>query len=93
MCTPTLQPSWALASPLPQLEDDTAPSFVQSVEENKLFYTPKEVTRAKRACDLLAALGTPSIADLKAAIALNAIANLPVTTADVNLAEKTLVKT
>ena len=77
-----------IAPAKPRDEDDTAPSFVQSVEENKLFYTPKEVTRAKRARDLLAALGTPSIADLKAAIAMNAIANLPVTTADVNLAEK-----
>ena len=36
----------------------------------------------------LAALGTPSIADLKSAIAMNAIAGLPVTTKDVDLAEK-----
>ena len=52
--------------------------FAQTVEENKLFYAPREVDRAKQACDLLAALGSPSIADLKAAVAVNAIANLPV---------------
>ena len=52
------------------------------------FYTPREVARAKKARDLLAALGTPSIADLKAAIAMNAIAGLPLTTKDVDLAEK-----
>ena len=62
--------------------------FVNTVEENKLFYTPREVERAKRARDLLAALGSPSVADLKAAIAMNAIANLPVKTEDVNLAKK-----
>ena len=56
--------------------------FAQTVEENKLFYAPREVDRAKQARDLLAALGPPSIADLKAAVAMNAIANLPVTTKD-----------
>ena len=63
-------------------------AFAQTVEENKLFYTPRELDRAKKARDLLAALGSPSIADLKTAIAMNAIANLPITTADVQLAEK-----
>ena len=52
------------------------------------FYTPREVERAKKARDLLAALGTPSIADMKAAIAMNAIADLPITTKDIDLAEK-----
>ena len=76
----------------PQDEDDDPPTptmFAQTVEENKLFYTPREVDRAKQAQDLLAALrGSPSVADLKAAVAMNAIANLPVTTKDINLAEK-----
>ena len=55
--------------------------------ENEVLHPP-EVERAKKACSLLAALGTPSIADLKTAIAMNAIAGLPVTTKDVDLAEK-----
>ena len=63
-------------------------SLVQTVEENMNFHTPREVQRAKRARELLVALGSPSVADLKAAIAINGIANLPVTTADVDLAEK-----
>ena len=52
------------------------------------FHTPREVKRAKAARDLLAALGTPSIADLKAIIAMNAISDLPIKTADIDLAEK-----
>ena len=62
--------------------------FVQSVEENMKFYTPREIKRAKAARDLLAALGTPSIADLKAIITMNAISDLPVTTKDIDLAER-----
>ena len=61
---------------------------LQTVEENMKFYTPREVERAKKARDLLAALGTPSVADMKAAVAMNAIADLPITTKDVDLAAK-----
>ena len=52
------------------------------------FHTPREIKNAKKARDLLAAVGFPTIADLKTAIATNAIANLKVTTRDVDLAEK-----
>ena len=52
------------------------------------FHTPREIKRAKLARDLIAALGSPSVAGLKAAIAMNAIADLPVCTDDVNIAEK-----
>ena len=63
-------------------------TMVQTVEENMKFHTPREVARAKKARDLMAALGFPSVADLKTAIAMNAIADLPVRTSDVTLAEK-----
>ena len=63
-------------------------TFVQTVEENKLFYTPREIKKAKMARDLLAALGSPSIADLKKAITMNAINNLPVKTEDIDTAER-----
>ena len=53
-----------------------ATAFVQTVAENLKFHTPREIKRAKRARDLLAALGTPRIADLKAAIAMNAMSIL-----------------
>ena len=61
---------------------------VQTVEENMNLHTPREVKRAKAARDALVALGSPSVQDLKSALAMNAIANLPVTTADVDLAER-----
>ena len=61
---------------------------VQTVEENMQFHTPREVQRAKKARELLVSLGSPSVEDLKKAISTNAIANLPVTTKDVVLAEK-----
>ena len=71
-----------------QQQPKTETVFVQSVEENMKFHTPREIKRAKAARDLLAALGTPSMADLKAAIAMNAISDLPVRTVDIDLAEK-----
>ena len=53
------------------------------------FIPQREVQRAKKAesCSSVA-WGSPSVANLKAAIAINGIANLPVTTTDVDLAEK-----
>ena len=62
-------------------------NLLQTVEDNMKLHTPREVKRAKQARDLLVALGSPSIQDLKTALATNAIANVPVTTKDVDLAE------
>ena len=62
-------------------------TLVQTVAENVKFHTSREIKWAKQARDLIAALGSPSVADLKAAIAMNAIRNLAVTTQDVDLAE------
>jgi hypothetical protein len=63
-------------------------SFINTVEENKTFYTEREVAQAKMARDLYQSLGTPSIKDLNAVNRMNYIKNNPVTIADVNLAEK-----
>ena len=63
-------------------------TLLQTVAKNMKFYTPREIKRAKLARALIASLGSPSVADLKAAIAMNAIADLPVKTSDVDLAEK-----
>ena len=65
--------------------EDKKTVLVQTVEENMKFHTPREIKRAKLARDLIAALGSPSVADLKAAIAMNAIADLPVRTDNVNM--------
>ena len=77
-----------MATSKPEVTPLGPKTFVQTVEENMKFHTPREIKRAKLARDLIAALGSPSVADLKAAIAMNAIANLPVTTKDVDIAEK-----
>jgi len=42
--------------------------FINTLEENKTFYTQRQFERAKRARELLHSLGTPSINDLKAII-------------------------
>ena len=65
-----------------------AVALVETVEENKLFYTDRQIERAKRARALMHTLGNPSVRDLKAVIKMNSITNCPVTTDDVNLAEK-----
>ena len=62
--------------------------MIQTVEENKTFYTERQFQRAKRARDLYLAIGTPSIKDFKAIIRMNAITNNPVTTEDIEIAEK-----
>ena len=63
-------------------------SMVQTVDDNKAFYTDRQQERAKRARELLHTLGCPSVADLKRIIKMNSINDCPVTVDDVNLAEK-----
>ena len=62
--------------------------MLNTLEENKTFYTERQFQRAKRARDLFHALGTPSINDFKAIIRMNTINNNPVTTDDIKIAEK-----
>jgi hypothetical protein len=61
---------------------------IDSIEENKLLYTPRQVQRSKTARQLYHALGTPSLNDFKTIVTNNSIKNLPVTLDDVKLAEK-----
>ena len=70
------------------LTQQTNTSMVMTVDENKSFFTDREVERAKKARTLLHTLGCPTIQDLKAIIRMNTIANCPVTIPDVDLAEK-----
>ena len=62
--------------------------FVTTLDENKTFYTSRQFDRAKRARDLYHSLGTPTVNDFKAIIRINAIKDNPVTTEDIELAEK-----
>jgi hypothetical protein len=66
------------SSALPKWQADT----------NKSFYTQRQFDRAKRACDLYHALGTPLIEDFKAMLRMNTVANNPVTTEDVKIAKQ-----
>jgi hypothetical protein len=62
--------------------------MVNTLEENKKFFTPRQFERAKSAQDLFHSLGCPSIMNLKGAIRMNLIRDNPVTTNDVDLAEQ-----
>jgi hypothetical protein len=73
---------------LQPMKVDNRAQFLETVDENKKFYTKHQFERAKRACELLYSLGYPSINDMKEIIQMNAIKNNPVTTEDVNIAEK-----
>jgi hypothetical protein len=68
--------------------DITEISLIQTVEENKTFYTNRQVDRAQRARTLLHTLGCPSINDLKTVIKMNSITDCPVTVDDIDLAER-----
>ncbi len=50
---------------------DKKVQFLETVDENKKFYTKRQFQRAKRACKLLYSLGYPSINDMKAIIWTN----------------------
>jgi hypothetical protein len=62
--------------------------LLNSVEENKSFYTERQFEQAKMARDLYHAMGTPSISDFKAMLWMNVIGNNPVTTEDIKIADK-----
>jgi len=67
---------------------ETSKCLLTTVEENIKIHTPREVERAKKARELISILGSPTIRDVKTAIAMNAIANLPVRSKDLDLAER-----
>jgi hypothetical protein len=67
---------------------DNRAQFLETVDENKKFYTKHQFKRAKQDRKLLYSLGYPSINNMKAIIWMNAIKNNPVTTEDVDIAEK-----
>jgi Reverse transcriptase (RNA-dependent DNA polymerase) len=61
---------------------------IESVKENKLFFTDRQVQRAKLARNIYHAIGTPSLKDFKLIITSNMIKNIPITIEDINIAEK-----
>jgi hypothetical protein len=61
-------------------------ALVNTIEENKLFFTQRQYQRAKKARELYHTLGTLSIKDFKNIITMNAIADNPVNTKDIEFA-------
>ena len=61
---------------------------VDTIKENKLLFTARQVEQAKLARKIYHAIGTPSVKDFKAIVLTNAIRNLPITAKDIDLAEK-----
>ena len=62
--------------------------LLNTIEEKKLFFTHLQIKKAKRAKELYHALGSPSTRDFKKIIMINAIANNPVTTKDIDVVEQ-----
>jgi hypothetical protein len=62
--------------------------LIKTVKENRVGYTQRQFEQAKRARELYHIVGTPTIDTFKTLIKMNAIRNCPVTTEDVNIAEK-----
>jgi hypothetical protein len=62
--------------------------FINTVNENRVGYTQRQFEQAKRARELYHIVGTHTIELFKTLIKMNAIKNCPVTTEDVNNAEK-----
>jgi hypothetical protein len=62
--------------------------FLNTLEENLGFLSPRQQKRAKIAREIYEAMDTPMVDDLKAMIRINLIKNNVVTTDDVNLATK-----
>jgi hypothetical protein len=63
-------------------------NMVETIEENKKMFTPRQVKRAKTAHALYYAIGTPSLKDFKMIVQSNVIRNNPVTVEDIDLAEQ-----
>ena len=63
-------------------------TFAQTLENNLLHYTDRQIQRAKTARELYHSIGTPSVRDFKNIIRMNGIKNNPVTIEDINISEK-----
>ena len=62
--------------------------LLETIEENKKYYTDQQVQQAKAARKFLQAVGYPHIHDLKNIISINSVKNCPITIKDINIAKK-----
>ena len=63
-------------------------NLLNTVDENKKYYTKRQVDRAEVARKLYQVIGYPSVRDYKHIIQTNQIKNCPVTIEDINISEK-----
>ena len=61
--------------------------FVETIDENKKFYSKQQFARAKQAQTHYHAMGSPSTPDLKATLTMNLVKNNPITLKDINIME------
>ncbi|MGL5934310.1 MAG: hypothetical protein ACRCZI_01655, partial [Cetobacterium sp.] len=61
--------------------------MLQTVDDRKEFYTPRQIQRALRARNMSRAIGCPSDADFRAILRMNSIKDCPVVEDDIKLAE------
>ena len=71
----------------PEKEDELN-CFLNTLEENKDFYTERQFKKAKETRMWLEAMGNPSIKDAHAIIRMNLIRNCPINSADIKLTEE-----
>ena len=62
--------------------------MVETVDENKKYFSERAYRRAVEARKLYQIIGIPSIKDFKAIVQGNLIKNCPITIEDINVAEK-----
>ena len=86
--TKTDQGLYAYKPPIKKRQNKV--TLVNTIKGNKSFFTHKQYKTAKKARELYHALNTSSTKHFKNMITMNAIANNPVTTEDIKLAEQIL---
>ena len=69
-------------------EPTAASNLVSTVKENRDGFTKRQFQDAKRARSLYHKLGCPTVENMKHILRMNLIKNCPVTTEDINIAEK-----
>ena len=69
-------------------KEEKSNNMIQTVDENKIVYTKRQMERAKVARKLYHIVGSPTLEAFKATLKSNIIKNCPVTAADVDIAEK-----
>ena len=69
-------------------QEEKSNNMIQTVDENKIVYTKRQMERAKVARKLYHIVGSPTLEAFQVMLKSNIIKNCPVTAADVDIDEK-----